>query len=381
MDLTHKFKKHTMNSFFGNFLYDQVLPQDHFLVVAKKIINWDRFTNRCIKWYKWSGEAGSPPYNPAMLLRILFLCFLYNISERQIEERVSLDISFKYFAGLGIDELSPDHSSLTKFKNRLIKGAGKSAYDELLKEILVQASNLGIKFGSIQVVDSVHTIADVNTDKDKTRQKKKNKPPRDPDANWGVKHQKEFKDPRTGEIKKQTEYFHGYKAHTALNAKTNLITSVKTTSGSKPDGKQLPTLIAKDNFTPIPKKGRIYSCDKAYDDGDNHEYLKVNKFFDAIRLKKTRINKKNPNKEIWIKLIKTNQYQEGLKIRYQIERKYGEGKLSHGLRRARYLGEKKFHLQACLTAIVLNLKVVVASITGSTLKGYPFENRAIRLQT
>lgn len=375
-----RFKKHTTGSFFGSFLYEQIIPKNHFLVKAKEIIDWERFTARCIRWYKGSGEIGRPPYEPSVMLRMLFVSYLYNLSERQVEERANLDLAFKYFVGLGVDEVPPDHSSLTYFKERLLKGGGKSAFDELLREILVQAKEKEIKFGSIQIVDSVHTIADVNTDKDKKRKDKSQKPPRDPDASWGVKHQRRIKDPETGQTIKQTQYFHGYKAHTSLNVHPGLITAVKSTTGKENDGKQLPILIKKDRFTPLPRK-RTYTGDKAYDDGDNHEILKTEKLGDALRLKITRTHKKNPHKAPWLKLLESEEYHQGLKERYKIEQKYGEAKLGHGLRRCRYLGLGKFHLQATLTAVVLNLKVVVAQITGSTLKGYDFQGGCIRLQT
>jgi len=375
-----RFKKHSTGSFFGSFLYDQILPKDHFLVKAKAIINWERFTQRCLRWYKKSKAGGRPPYEPSVLLRILFLSYLYNISERQIEERVNLDLSFKYFVGLGVDEIPPDHSTLTYFKDRLLLGGGKTAFDELLREILAQAKDQGIEFGSIQIVDATHAKADVNTQKEKQNKKDDDFTPRDPDASWGAKHQRKVKDPKTDKIFKQTEYFYGYKAHTSLNAKNRLITSIKTTAGNLDDGSQLETLINKDDFTPLAKK-RTYAGDKGYDYGDNHEILKVKKLGDALKIKNNRINKKCDNKEPWLKLIKTKEYQQGLKERYKVEQIFGQQKQGHGLARCRYLGGKKFHLQSCLTAMVVNLKSIVANITGSTLKGYPFENRAIRLQT
>ncbi|MBI2589497.1 hypothetical protein HYW32_00475 [Candidatus Berkelbacteria bacterium] len=46
-----RFQLDTTNSFFGSFLYDQVVPKDHFLRVAKERINWAPFTARCLKWY------------------------------------------------------------------------------------------------------------------------------------------------------------------------------------------------------------------------------------------------------------------------------------------------------------------------------------------
>ena len=380
-----RFKKHTTGSFFGSFLYDQIIPRDHFLVKARAIIDWDRFTDRCLRWYQKSTQAGRPPYEPSVLLRILFLSYLYNISERQIEERVNLDLSFKYFVGLGVDEVPPDHSTLTYFKDRLLQGGGKSAFDDLLREILVQAKIKGVEFGSIQIVDATHVRADVNTQKEKQKKKDKDDDdasftPRDPDASWGAKHQRKVKDPKTGKTFKQTEYFHGYKSHTSVNAKSMLITSIKTTTGRIDDGSQLKTLIEKDNFTPIPKK-RTYTGDRGYDYGDNHELLKVKKLGDGLKLNRYRTEKKNEHKEVWLKLKETKEYQESLKERYKIEQVFGNQKQGHGLTRARYLGGKKFHLQSCLTGIAHNLKIVVAQITGTTLKGYRYRGGCLRFET
>src|SRR4030066_841291 len=372
-----RFKKHTTDSFFGHFLYEQIIPKDHFLVKAKRIIDWDRFTKKCLRYYKGSAEVGRAPYNPSVLLRMLFLSYLYNISERQIEERVDLDLSFKYFVGLGVDEKAPDSTSLTYFKERLLEGAGKPAYEQLLREILFQAKQKGIQFGSIKVIDSVHTIADVNTDKDKHRSNKdKGDKPRDPDASWGAKGKKKVQDHQTGKVYRQTEYFYGYKAHVSRN-QNGIITSIATTSGNTYDGHHLKTLVEKDNFTPMPKQ-KTYAADRGYDDGENHEYLKIKKLGDAIKLNRYRTEKINQNKKPWENLKQEKTYYEGLKQRYQIEQTFGQMKQSHGLRRARYLGVDKFHIQASLTALVINLKVIVANMTGSTLKGYGYKGNAVR---
>lgn len=366
-----RFKKTSTDSFFGNFLYDQVLDKKHFLVKAKEIVNWDRFTGRCLKWYKGSGQYGAPPYDPSVLLRMLFVSYLYNFSERETEMMVNDSISMKFFLDIGIDQLAPDHSTLTYFKDRLVSGGGKSAYDELLREILNQAWDKGIEFGSVHVVDATHTIANVNTDKDKQRQKKDRKPPHDTDARWGVKHIREVKDPVSGKTEKQREYFHGYKGHASINAQTNLITSITTTAGNEPDNKQFVKVANKDNRIKGLKQDRTYSADRAYDDGDIHEYLKNKKFGNAIKLKKTR------TADMWIKLKAEPKHREGLRERFKIERKFGETKQSHGLKRCRYLGLVNYHAQLALTALAVNLKVVVASMTGSTLKGYAYAGNSI----
>lgn len=365
-----RFVMHTNNSFFGNFLYDSVVPKSHFLRQAKQLINWQSFTDRCLVWYKGSGKDGRPPYEPAMLLRILLVSYLFNMSERLTEEAVNLNLAMKYFVGLGVDELAPDHSSLTRFKERLLKGGGQTAYDQLLQDIIREAQRLGVKFGQVQVIDATHTIADVNIAKDDDR-KKTGRAPRDPDAKWGVKRIKKVKDIK-GKTRKIPDYFHGYKAHTSVNANSRLITSIKPTSGEAPDGKQFQSLVNKDRFVPGLTKRRTYTADKAYDDGDNHEYLKEKKLGDGITLNNYRTNKKNPNKAPWLTLQASQTYQQSTKLRKTIESIFGSNKTGHGLRRCRYLGLSRFGVQAKLTAVAWNLSVVVATMTGSTLRGYAY---------
>ena len=47
----------------------------------------------------------------------------------------------------------------------------------------------GVRIGTMQIIDSVHSIANVNTSKDQNRQDK-GKGPQDPDARWGAKHKR-----------------------------------------------------------------------------------------------------------------------------------------------------------------------------------------------
>jgi hypothetical protein len=78
--------------------------------------------------------------------------------------------------------------------------------------------------------------------------------------------------------------------------------------------------------------------------------------------------KKDDNKQPWLDLVKTPQYQAGLKERYKIEGKFGEAKQGHGLGRCRYLGKFGFAVQAFMTAIMLNLKRIVKILTGVGFK-------------
>jgi len=159
-------KQTNTDSFFGNFLYDQKVSRNHFLRKLSEVIDWSRFTKRLLRYYRGKGEVGQAPYNPALLLRMLLLSYLWNVSERMVEELANDSLSIGLFLGLGADEKAPDHSTLTLFKNRLIENAGAKAYEQLFDEIVRIAQEKGVKFGKLQIVDSVHLVANVNVEKD-----------------------------------------------------------------------------------------------------------------------------------------------------------------------------------------------------------------------
>jgi hypothetical protein len=67
----------------------------------------------------------------------------------------------------------------------LLKRGKLQAFEAMLEEIVAMALSSGIRFGAIQIIDSVPNLADVNTDKDWNRQKK-GKEPHVPDVRWWV---------------------------------------------------------------------------------------------------------------------------------------------------------------------------------------------------
>lgn len=355
-------------SFFGEYLYEQIVPQGHFMRKLCEVINWGYFTKKLIRLYKGQGVVGRPPFDPALILKVEVIAYLYNLSERQAEVFVNENIPAKYFVGLAIDGKAPDHSTLTNFRERLLKNGKEKIFAEMLAQIVREAIQRGVKFGSIQVIDSVHSIANVNPDKDQKRQEK-GKRAHDPDAQWGVKHKRKCKNEKGKEVE-QTEYFFGYKAHVSMNAASGIISSLETTSGEAYDGHHFCSLVDHDLEQKLPVN--TYAGDKGYDDGDNHYYLELQGLHSAIRLKRTRTEKKDGNKQVWLELEKTDQYQKGLKERYKIERKFGEAKQSHGFGRCRYVGGVGFAVQSFLTVMVLNLKRMVKLLTGVNFKARAF---------
>lgn len=366
---TVKFKRDTQNSFFGNFLYAQILPKNHFLVQAKDTIPWDRFTTKLLRYYKGGGEYGRTAYEPSKMLRMLLLSYLYNISERDTEEFVTLNLAGKYFVGLGADERAPDHSSLTIFKDRIVRAVGLKGYEAVFRELLRVAMDKGISFGQIHTVDSVHTIANVNLPKDKLRREKEGGDPRDPDARWGVKKVRKIKQD-DGTIKPVNDSFYGYKTHVSQDTRSGLVTAITVTGGQAADGGQFQPLVNKDRKLGIVPDGTAYTADKAYDDGENHTFLETRGLQSAIILKDTRTDSKQEKNNAYWQTFKDREiYKKATALRYKAEQPFGIVKRCHGFTRCRYLGKTRMAIQSYLTFMAFNLKSIIKGTTGVGLRG------------
>ncbi len=81
-------------------------------------------------------ELGRPSIPPERLLRAMLLQAFYSIrSERQLMERLDFDLLFRWFVGLGVDDLVWDHSTFSKNRDRLLEGDVAARF---LTELLAQ---------------------------------------------------------------------------------------------------------------------------------------------------------------------------------------------------------------------------------------------------
>ena len=105
----------------------------------REVVDWGYFTKRLIKIYKGQGVVGRPPFDPAMALKVEVLAYLYKLSERQVEVFVNENLSAKYLVGLAVDGKAPDLSTLTTFRERLLKNGKTIVFEEMLGQIVQEA--------------------------------------------------------------------------------------------------------------------------------------------------------------------------------------------------------------------------------------------------
>lgn len=160
--------KHSVSALsLATWVYTRVVPRNHFLVKLNQLIGWEQFVPILLHAYEGLAKAGRPPYSPIVLLKMLLITHLYKLSECQTEEVVNLQLPVKEFVGLAADEPAPDHSTLGLFNRRLLEAGRWERFAAVGKAVLQQAQAAGIRLGEIQVVNSVHTVADVDNEADR----------------------------------------------------------------------------------------------------------------------------------------------------------------------------------------------------------------------
>ena len=73
--MTARFRDTGRGSFWGDYVYERVVPKKHFLRQLAELIDWDSLTEGLADHYKGGAEYGSVPYHPATLLKMLLISY------------------------------------------------------------------------------------------------------------------------------------------------------------------------------------------------------------------------------------------------------------------------------------------------------------------
>ena len=109
-------KQDGKNTFFDDYIFRNILPKEHILLDIKREIDFS-FVNEELKDL-YNPNNGRPSYSPEVLFRILFLEFYYNLSDVEVVKQCQVNLLFRYFANLSIEEPIPDDTTLVVFRRR-----------------------------------------------------------------------------------------------------------------------------------------------------------------------------------------------------------------------------------------------------------------------
>jgi transposase len=111
-----------------------IIPESHLLKKIEKEIDFDFIYDKAEKYYS---PIGRPSIDPVLLIKILLIGYLYGIkSERRLEEEINVNLAYRYFCRLNLDENAPDHSAFSQ--NRKRRFTDTTIFREIFNEILIK---------------------------------------------------------------------------------------------------------------------------------------------------------------------------------------------------------------------------------------------------
>jgi len=303
------------------------------------LIDWKSITTIIDKDYSRGKSAvGKPSYDGLLLFKMCLLQSWYGLSDYEIEDRLNDSISFSYFCGMTIEQVAPDHSTLSRFRTALTK---TKTFEKLFSSINTQleAHNIIVKKGIIvdaSIVDTPlrpkgktnHKVTEDRSEQE-VEIKKVYADSVDKDGTW---------------LKKRGKYHFGFKKHHVTDQE-GIVLGVLTTTASKNEISNLEDVL--DTVTVELPKDIPLKADKGYQSKKNATLLKKRNLKNHILKKAV----KNKPLTIWEK-----RFNKLIgKIRFKVERTFGGIKLWFKGGIARYRGLEKMHTQNLMEAICYNL--------------------------
>jgi len=135
-------------------IYDKLVPDDHLLVKIDSIIDFS-FVYDKVK-DKYSSISGRSSKDPAMMVKIILLEYLYKLSDVEVAKRASTDVVFRWFLKLGIDDITPDDTTISHFRTKRI---GKEDFENFFNEIVKMCIEKNIVKTKRYIIDSTDVSA------------------------------------------------------------------------------------------------------------------------------------------------------------------------------------------------------------------------------
>lgn len=267
------------------FLYvnmEDLVPENHILKKLDKIFDLSfvrDLTKEC-----YSRNNGRPSIDPELFFRMILIGYLFNISkDRKLCEEISLNIAYRWYCRLNIDDPVPDHSSISRIKDRY----GAKIFRSFFNKVVNICKSNGLVKGERIMVDSSLLEADASLDSMITNT--------EGSLNEKSKLSNEthtsITDPdSTLAMKKGSARGLRYKSHFAIDADSRVILNNKVTTGNVHESN---VFLEQINFLKFIHKLSINEiiADRAYGAADNLLSLKKQDIKTFIPLFSGRVGK------------------------------------------------------------------------------------------
>ncbi|MEL7219643.1 MAG: transposase, partial [Pseudomonadota bacterium] len=133
---------------FYEFDLDAHVPPNHVLREIDRFLDMGDMRDRLKPFYS---HTGRPSIDPELIVRMLVIGYVMGIrSERRLCQEVHLNLAYRWFCRLGLEDKVPDHSSFSRYRHGkfrdsdLLRHIFETTVERCLKEDLVSGEGFAV---------------------------------------------------------------------------------------------------------------------------------------------------------------------------------------------------------------------------------------------
>jgi transposase len=150
--------KREQQQLFYSFSLEEAVPDDHSVraIAAVLDLSWVH-----VELEPYYSRLGRPSIDPALMIRMLIIGYVFAIrSERALCRETQVNLAYRWFCGLSIEDKLPDHSAFSRARNERFRDS--NIFRSVFERVVGACIAAGLVGGEGFAVDASLIAADAN---------------------------------------------------------------------------------------------------------------------------------------------------------------------------------------------------------------------------
>ena len=149
---------HDQGQLFYSFCLEEVVPDDHLVREIAAVLDLGWVRDELAPYYS---STGRPSIDPELMIRMLIIGYVFAIrSERLLCRELAVNLAYRWFCGLSIEDKVPDHSAFSRARNERFHESDLCR--QVFERVVSACIGAGLVGGEGFAVDASLIVADAN---------------------------------------------------------------------------------------------------------------------------------------------------------------------------------------------------------------------------
>ena len=149
---------HDQEQLFYSFCLEEVIPEDHLVRKIAAVLDLSWVHAELAPHYS---SMGRPSVDPELMIRMLIIGYVFAIrSERALCGDMRVNLAYRWFCGLSIEDKVPDHSVFSRARNERFRES--NIFRKIFERVVGACIGAGLVGGEGFAVDASLIVADAN---------------------------------------------------------------------------------------------------------------------------------------------------------------------------------------------------------------------------